>query len=224
MLLRLAMFVLQRFLQNIRKFVGMYAITRFCALLYETCNFFMHCWRLFHVHQDLCFKPPPPRISKLPAGWTLICTKVSVLGYADDLVLVVPTTLAVQFLLNALTSKLYTLSLQVNMQKSCDIDFRHSNKKVLISLTMNNQPLRQVMETTHLGVVLTDDLSSAKDVVRAKLAFVKQFSSMYHKIRFVDKNELLHLFRLHAMSFYGAETWYINLNKKDLKKHFCPVS
>ena len=62
------------------------------------------------------------------------------------------------------------------------------------------------MDTTYLEVVLSDDLSCAKDVVRAKLAFFKQFNSLYHKFSFVDKNVLLHLFRLHAMSFYGAET------------------
>ena len=156
-------------------------------------------------------------ITKLPVGCTLNCNKVNILGYADDLVLVAPTAQALQLMLNALTCKLSTLSLQVNVQKSCNIVFRHSNKKVLTSLTMNNQPLRQVMDTTYLGVVLSDDLSCAKDVERAKLAFFKQFNSIYHKFSFVDKNVLLHLFRLHAMSFYGAETWYINLNKKDLK-------
>ena len=31
---------------------------------------------------------------------------------------------------------------------------------------MNNQPLRQVIDTTYLGVVLTDDTSYAKDVER----------------------------------------------------------
>ena len=62
------------------------------------------------------------------------------------------------------------------------------------------------METTYFGVVLTDDLSYAKDVERVKLAFFKQFNSIYHKLKFVDKDVLLHLFRLHPMSFYGAET------------------
>ena len=82
---------------------------------------------------------------------------------------------------------------------------------------MNNQPLRQVMDTTYSGVVLTDDLPCAKDVERAKSAFFKQFNTIYHKINFVDKNVLIHLFRLHAMSFYSAETRYIKSNKKYLK-------
>ena len=79
------------------------------------------------------------------------------------------------------------------------------------------------MKTTYLGVVLTDDLSCAEDAERAKLSFFKQFNSIYHKVGFVDKNALLDLFRLHVMSFCGAETWYIKLNKKTLKT-FCTVS
>ena len=77
-------------------------------------------------------------ISKLPAGCTLNCTEVSTSGYADDLVLVASTAQALKFLLNDLTSKLSILSLQVNMQKSCKIVFRHSTNKVSTSLTMNH--------------------------------------------------------------------------------------
>ena len=110
----------------------------------------------------------------------------------------------------------------MNVQKSCSHVFTHNNEKVPTSLTMNNQQLRQVMENTYLGVVLTDDLSCVRDVERAKLAFFKQFNSIYHKINFVDKNVLLHLFQLHTMSFYGVETWFIRLNEKDLKNIAVP--
>ena len=58
-----------------------------------------------------------------------------------------------------------------------------------------------------LEVVLTDDLSCAKDVEMAKLAFLKQFNSLYHKFCFADKNVLLNFFWSHAMSFYNAGIW-----------------
>ena len=45
---------------------------------------------------------------------------------------------------------------------------------------------------------------------------------MYNKFIFVHKNVLLQLFRLHAMSFYGAETWSKKLNKKELKNISVP--
>ena len=80
------------------------------------------------------------------------------------------------------------------------------------------------METVYLGAVLTDDLSCDKDFERAKLAFFKQFNSIYHKFSFFGRNVLLHLYRLHAMSFYGAEIWYIKLIKNDLKNISVPYN
>ena len=71
-----------------------------------------------------------PDISMLPSGCTLNCSKVDFLGYAHDLVLVSPTAQALQLLLNALTSKLSILSLQVNVQTSRNIVFRPSNKNM----------------------------------------------------------------------------------------------
>ena len=117
--------------------------------------------------------------SKLPPVCILIFSKFNILGYANDLVQVAPTAQALQLLLNTLTSKLSTLWLQVNVQNSCNIVFRHSNKKVLTNLTMNNQPLWQVIESIYLGVALTDDVSCAKHVERAKFAFFKQFNTLY---------------------------------------------
>ena len=110
-------------------------------------------------------------ISRLPAGNTSNCSILNILGYDHNLVLVAPTAKALQLLLNALNSKLYTLSLQVNVQKSRKIVFKHGNKKVSTSLTRSNQPLKKVKKTTYLGLVFTDDIFYAKDVERAKLAF-----------------------------------------------------
>ena len=50
------------------------------------------------------------------------------------------------------------------------------------------------MEPTNLGVVLSDDLSCAKDVQRAKLAFFKQINSIYQKFSFVYTNVLFDQF------------------------------
>ena len=54
--------------------------------------------------------------------------------------------------------------------------------------------MRYKIETTYLGVVLTDDLPFAKDAERAKVAFFKQFNCVHHNFSFIDKYVLLHLF------------------------------
>ena len=68
-------------------------------------------------------------IFKLPFERTLICSRVNILEYAGDLVLVAPASQALNFLLKALTSKLHDLSLQVKVQKTYNILVRHSSKK-----------------------------------------------------------------------------------------------
>ena len=65
------------------------------------------------------------------------------------------------------------------------------------------------METNYLVVELTDVISCAKDVEAAKLVYFKQLNSIYHKFSFIDKNVLLHLFRLQAICFFGAGTLII---------------
>ena len=60
--------------------------------------------------------------------------------------------------------------------------------------------------TLYLGVVLSSDISCAKDIEQARLAFFLQVNYIHHKFSFVDKNVLLHLFGLHDFSFFGAET------------------
>ena len=59
---------------------------------------------------------------------------------------------------------------------------------------MNNQSLRQVMETTYLEVVLTDDVSCVKDVERAKLAFFKKLNYVYQNFSFVIKKNIVAYF------------------------------
>ena len=56
-------------------------------------------------------------VSKLQAGCTLNCSEINIIRFVDDLVLFAQTAQALQFLLNAITSKLYTQSVQVNVQK-----------------------------------------------------------------------------------------------------------
>ena len=146
-------------------------------------------------------------ISKQPVVCTLICSKFNIIGYADDLVLVAPIAQALKILLNVPTSKLYTLSLQVNVQKSWNVVV-NCNKKGSTSLIINNQPMRQVMETTDL-VVFIDDLSCATDFELAKLDSFEHVYSIYRNFGFVDKNILINLFQLHEILFYCVETWYI---------------
>ena len=67
------------------------------------------------------------------------------------------------------------------------------------------QILKTVTECKYQGVVLSDDLPYTKDVQRAKVNFFKQFYLLYNKFYCMNQEVLIHLFKLHAMSFYGVK-------------------
>jgi len=67
------------------------------------------------------------------------------------------------------------------------------------------------------GVVLAEDLSCTKDVERAKMSFYNQFNCLKSKFSCMDQKVLLH-----AMCFYGVESWFFKLFKKDLNKISIP--
>jgi len=119
-------------------------------------------------------------------------------------------------MLETLAPKLENLSLKINVEKSCIIVFKHKIRRISTNLLLQGQPLKQVNECAYLGVVLIDNLACTSDMERSKRTLFKQHNSIYQKFRFVDTNVLLYLFRMHAMSFYGIETWFMKLHKKVL--------
>ena len=161
-------------------------------------------------------------ISHLPVGCSLNGVRMNILCYADDIVIIAPSAMALQHMLDRLAELIDNLSLKINVNKSCHIVFKEKCKKAVSNLTLNNEPLKTVTECKYLGVVLADDLSCTKDVERAKMSFFKQFNSLYCKFSCMDQKVLLHLFKMHAMCFYGVESWFIKLYKKDLNNISIP--
>ena len=155
-------------------------------------------------------------LADLSLGCELNGNRVNIFCYADDIALLAPTESALQSMLDTLAPKLEKLSLKINVAKSCNIVFKHKSRKISTNLVLQGQSLKQVSECTYLGVVLMDNLACTSDMERSKRTFFKQHNSIYQKFSYVDTNVLLYLFRMHAMSFYGIETWFMKLSKKDL--------
>ena len=83
-------------------------------------------------------------------------------------------------------------------------------------MKIDNQILKSVTECKYLVVALSDNLTCTKDIERAKKSFFKQFFSLNNKFYCMDQKVLISLIKLHAMSFYGVETWFIKLHTKGL--------
>ena len=83
---------------------------------------------------------------KLPVGCSLSCSKMNILCYADDIVLLAPTAQALQVMLDSLSGTIRSLSLKINIKKSCHIVFRHKKRKIDSDVKNDNQILKIVTE------------------------------------------------------------------------------
>ena len=127
-------------------------------------------------------------IMNLPVGCNLNYSKMNIISYAFNIVLLAPNAHALQVMLDTLPDTIRTMSLNSSVQKSCYINFRHKNRKIVSDVKIDNQILKTVSEMQILiGAVLSDDSTCTKYVERAKASFFKQFYSLYNKFYCMDQ-------------------------------------
>ena len=108
--------------------------------------------------------------------------------------------------------------MKVNVQKSSYIVFKRNRYSIDREVFISGTKLNRVSRCVYLGVTLTDNMSVSEDVERAMNTFLRQFNSIYYRFYRSKGQVLNHLFRSHAMTFYGMETWSHNLTKQSLRK------
>jgi hypothetical protein len=163
-------------------------------------------------------------ISELSEGCILMYTKVNILGYADDLILLCPSANGLQFLIDKLSFMIENLCLNINTDKSVYIVFRCKNYLKFDFnpvIRIQGQCLKLEHQCTYLGIVLTDDMFISKDIERACHCFLQQFNSMYSKFYFSNKEILCFLFGSYCTNFYAAELWF---NKEKSSKELDTIS
>ena len=87
-------------------------------------------------------------------------------------------------------------------------------KGISTAFMLQDNSLKQVCESVYLVVILINNQASTSDVERSKLIFFKQQNSVNIKFSCVVTKVLIYLFRMHEMSFYDIETWFLNLHTK----------
>ena len=159
-------------------------------------------------------------ISCMPIGCSLNFYKLSVLGYADDLILLAPSAAALQIMVNKLELLIADICLTLNPKKSVYIVFRHKNCKFLNSPTINicGENLKSVKNCKYLGVELTSNGDMGKEVNRVTNSFLKQFNGFFSKFYFAEKRVLFFLFKSYTTSFYGIDLWPSSIRGYDLNK------
>ena len=149
------------------------------------------------------------KVSEMAVGCRLFNQSANIIAYADDILLVAPSANSLQILINELQFQLEKISLVFNATKSSFIFFKYNKKQVTTaSLSLGETPLKQVYNLPYLGVIISDDFSLNFEIDRALKSFQSQFSGMYYKFNFTDRNVLAFLFKTYTSSFYGMNLWF----------------
>ena len=125
-------------------------------------------------------------ISKSNIGCFLANLNVSIICYADDIVLLCPSANGLQFLIDKAASHLRAIFLEINVEKSNYLIFRKSKyRNIDTMVNVNGINLKRVNNFKYLGVVLSDVLSIHDDSERVLNSFLKQFNGLFYKFNFV---------------------------------------
>ena len=134
------------------------------------------------------------KVLNMNSGCFLGLINVSIIGYADDIIIMAPSLSALQTLLNTFVNEVNRLCIQINASKSVYILFKH--KKHVINdrnVKISNQTLDSVISCKYLGFNFNDDMSSTNDIERLYVSFLKQFNGIYHKFNFLPSYHCLQM-------------------------------
>ena len=135
----------------------------------------------------------------------------NIIAYADDLVLLAPSTKALQMLIDGALDEAQSLDLEFNDKKTKCMVFRSSNscckRAVVTPFNMNGKPIEFVTSFKYLGFVVTSNLNNKEDIDRVRGKFYSEFNSILRNFNFADQKVKLFLFKQYCLQFYGSELW-----------------
>lgn len=170
---------------------------------------------LFNIYVDdiLC------KMSKLKAGCTLGISRVNVLAYADDLVLLAPSVYALQYLINEISTLIHEHKLILNVEKTVIMNFKKRVKYVsgCLKFYYRDFLLKVVDEVKYLGCILSSNLQDDLDIDRSKLSFNRTFGFLFRKFNSVSPDVFYSLFKSYCTDFYGSALW---IDRKKCSNNF----
>ena len=152
-------------------------------------------------------------VADQPDGCSIEGYMTNIVCFADDLILLSPSVIGLQKLIDKVASLFDGLCLKINTDKSVYMNFIRQKMRncgctnLSSNIHLNRAKLKHVSEYKYLGVFLSIKNELAPDINRILDSFLKQFNAMYSKFYFCDKKVLFFLFKAYASSFYGIETW-----------------
>lgn len=140
---------------------------------------------------------------------------VGALAYADDIILLAPSLLALNVLLKTCHKWSLRNNLLFNPHKSVSICFsgklRHWPKDRQIPVYLGNDLIPSSELVTHLGHKIQFDLNEAPQINDIARNFNRQFHGFYQRFSDLKKRELLiPLYNSYCTSFYGIQSTFFS--------------
>ena len=152
-----------------------------------------------------------------PAGCRLGLNTVNIMAYADDVVLLSPTSGGLRQLIYKIGIMLRQAELVVNVDKTAIMIFSPCKKLYNFRpFYLYGSEIKLVDECKYLGVVLNSSFSDKQDMERVLNSFNKQFGILFRKFVSADFNVLLRLYNAFCTSFYGCELWFLSKRCSDM--------
>ena len=134
---------------------------------------------------------------------------VGALCYADDVALLVPSPAALRLMLNTCLLFAESHNLVFNAGKTQLIAFSRTAPAVTASTFFSfcGQQLKFCKTVTHLGHILSCDLSDDPAIIAVKKDLCRKANFMLHTFSCCDSYTKSNLFRSFCLSLYGSSLW-----------------
>ena len=148
-------------------------------------------------------------IAKLSIGCRLGIKSCNIIAYADDIVLLSPSLIALQHIIDIFYMHITELNLKINVNKSFCIKFFNKGKPFTGNncIKIGENFLTFYTEAKYLGYSLQNNLCNKNDIIRERNQFYRQFNSILRKFHFASIEVKLKLINTYCFQFYGCCFW-----------------
>ena len=156
------------------------------------------------------------RIMKSNLGCHIGLLCISILMYADDLILVSASACDLQKMIDLCISELSNLDLQVNIKKSQCIRIGKHFNHCCSNLYINNVEISWSKNLTYLGIMINSSTHFSIDMKRTRGKFYRSFNAVYSKISLSNESLIVSLVKTCCVPalIYSLES--INMNASSL--------
>ena len=148
-------------------------------------------------------------LNKLGIGCCVSDILINHLMYADDMVLIAPSTAALQILIKECHKFGIKHDMIFNPRKSAVMIFKNKNDRELNTppFILNNEAIPVVEDYCYLGHIIDKEMNDEKDIHRQRKKLYQQGNSIIRKFSICTLDVKLILFKAYCTSMYTAQLW-----------------